>query len=97
MLSLVRQKAKSWSGQAQGINRPTGLRTAGIGREMARVLRPGGVLMVTRRRGWEAKTFVGRYRTGAQFRELLQQLGFVDVDTKPWQEDSGRRDDACAA
>lgn len=56
-------------------------------REMARVLRPGGVLMVTRRRGWEAKTFFGRYRSAAQFTALLQSLGFTQVQGRAWQVD----------
>jgi len=56
-------------------------------REMARVLRPGGVLMVTRRRGWEAKTFLGRYRTPQQFETLLEELGFTSVETLAWQVD----------
>lgn len=56
-------------------------------REMARVLRPGGVLMVTRRRGWEAKTFLGRYWNTAQFEALLAELGFIEVQTLVWQVD----------
>lgn len=56
-------------------------------REMVRVLRPGGTLMVTRRRGWEAKTFIGRYRSVAQFEEHLLSLGLTAVDTLPWQVD----------
>ncbi len=56
-------------------------------REMARVLRPGGVLLVTRRRGWEAKTFLGRYRDPAQFVALLESVGFHDVQTLAWQVD----------
>ncbi len=56
-------------------------------REMARVLRPGGVLMVTRRRGWEAKTFLGRYRDTGQFEALLQEVGFSEVQTLVWQVD----------
>ena len=56
-------------------------------REMARVLQPGGSLMVTRRRGWEAQTFVGRYRDTEQFEALLADLGFSDVKTLPWQVD----------
>lgn len=56
-------------------------------REMIRVLRPGGTLMVTRRRGWEAKTFVGRYRDTQQFELLLQDMGLISIDTKPWQVD----------
>lgn len=56
-------------------------------REMARVLQPGGSLMVTRRRGWEAQTFVGRYRDSDQFEALLAGLGFRDIKTLPWQVD----------
>jgi ubiquinone/menaquinone biosynthesis C-methylase UbiE len=56
-------------------------------RDMMRVLRPGGVIMVTRRRGWEARAFFGRYRTREQFEEQLAALGLVDVYTQPWQID----------
>jgi ubiquinone/menaquinone biosynthesis C-methylase UbiE len=56
-------------------------------REMVRVLRPGGILMVTRRRGWEAKAFLGRYRTRERFETLLMTLGLIDVNTQPWQID----------
>lgn len=55
--------------------------------EMVRVLRPGGVLMVTRRRGWEAKAFFGRYRNRRQFESLLTSLELVEVNTQPWQLD----------
>lgn len=56
-------------------------------REMVRVLRPGGTLMVTRRQGWEAKTFFGRFRNREQFEDLLQDLGIVDVQIDIWQID----------
>jgi SAM-dependent methyltransferase len=56
-------------------------------REMARVLRPGGVIMVTRRRGWEAITFLGRSRNADQFAALLASLGFGEVQVSPWQVD----------
>jgi ubiquinone/menaquinone biosynthesis C-methylase UbiE len=55
--------------------------------EMARVLRPGGTLMITRRRGWEAKTFAWRYRDATRFEALLTTLGLADVNTLPWQVD----------
>jgi len=55
--------------------------------EMTRVLRPGGVLMVTRRRGWEAKTFLRRYHSREQFEALLHSLNLVNVKTQPWQVD----------
>lgn len=53
--------------------------------EMMRVLRPGGVLMITRRRGWEGKVFLGRYRSVDAFTAQLAALGLADVDTLPWQ------------
>ena len=53
--------------------------------EMIRVLRPGGVLMVTRRRGWEAKTFIGRYRDRDTFEAHLSSLGLEEVETLLWQ------------
>jgi ubiquinone/menaquinone biosynthesis C-methylase UbiE len=54
-------------------------------RQMVRVLRPGGLLLVTRRRGWEAKTFIGRYRSVEQFQQLLESMGLEAVETQPWQ------------
>ena len=53
--------------------------------EMVRVLKPGGLIMVTRRRGWEGKLFLGRYRDVNTFETTLNELGFVDVNTQPWQ------------
>ncbi len=55
--------------------------------EMVRVLRPGGTLLVTRRKGSEAKLFVGRYRNVAQFEAVLTGLGLEEVHTNPWQKD----------
>jgi ubiquinone/menaquinone biosynthesis C-methylase UbiE len=56
-------------------------------RQMVRVLQPGGTLLITRRRGWEAKTFIGRYRSREQYEDYLRSLGFTDVETLPWQVD----------
>lgn len=56
-------------------------------REMVRVLRPGGVLLLTRRRGWEGKSFLGRYRSAASFTHLLAGLGLTDIVVEPWQID----------
>ncbi len=53
--------------------------------EMIRVLQPGGVLMVTRRRGWEAKAFLGRFSSSARFEEHLQSIGLANVESVPWQ------------
>lgn len=55
--------------------------------EMVRVLKPSGTLLVTRRKGREAKAFIGRYRTVARFEELLLALGLEEVHTNPWQMD----------
>ncbi len=53
--------------------------------EMFRVLRPGGTILTTRRRGWEAKTFIGRYRNRESFAAQLEKVGFVGVETRIWQ------------
>jgi ubiquinone/menaquinone biosynthesis C-methylase UbiE len=54
-------------------------------REMARVLRPGGVLLVTRRQGPEAAYFLDHTRDRESFEVLLAGLGLVDVRSQPWQ------------
>lgn len=54
-------------------------------RDMVRVLKPGGTLMVTRRRGWEGQAFLTRYRNVSQFEALLRSLGLEKVNTQPWQ------------
>lgn len=54
-------------------------------REMLRVLRPGGFLMVTRRRGRQARLFLHRYRSVLGFESLLYDLGLIDVITCPWE------------
>ncbi len=54
-------------------------------REMERVLRPGGTLLITRRRGWEAQAFFGRYAGREQVAGRLRTLGFVDVEVSLWQ------------
>jgi ubiquinone/menaquinone biosynthesis C-methylase UbiE len=56
-------------------------------REMIRVLRPDGLLVATRRKGWEARTFIGRYRSADAFEELLRSLGLIHVTTHLWQVD----------
>ncbi len=53
--------------------------------EMLRVLKPDGVLLVTRRRGRDGKMFPGRYKTVEQFEEMLTKLGAHEVQTIPWQ------------
>lgn len=54
-------------------------------KEMVRVLKAGGVLMVTRRRGRTGKAFLGRYRNRVQFEALLSSLNLIEVNTQPWQ------------
>jgi SAM-dependent methyltransferase len=54
-------------------------------REMARVLQPGGVLLVTRRQGPDVPYFLGRGRDREGFEALLAGLGLVDVRSQPWQ------------
>lgn len=56
-------------------------------REMIRVLKPGGTLMVTLRKGWEAYTFIGRYYGDEAFTALLTRLGLTEIDIQPWQLD----------
>lgn len=53
--------------------------------EMHRVLRPGGTLLTTRRRGWEAKTFLGRYHDRESFEGWLMAMGFTAVESQLWQ------------
>lgn len=54
-------------------------------REMVRVLRPGGFLMTTRRRGFEAKLFVGRHRSTEEFEGLLDELSLIEITWNHWQ------------
>lgn len=54
-------------------------------REMARVLQPGGVLLVSRRQGPEAGYFLGHTRDRESFEALLAGLGLTDIRSQPWQ------------
>lgn len=54
-------------------------------REMARVLRPGGVLLVSRRQGPDAPWFLGHTRDRDEFEALLADMGLTDIRTQPWQ------------
>jgi ubiquinone/menaquinone biosynthesis C-methylase UbiE len=55
--------------------------------EMVRVLKPGGLLFVTRRQGRDARFFLNRYRSREQFEVYLTQLGLNEVNSQPWQFD----------
>lgn len=54
-------------------------------REMARVLRPGGVLLVSRRQGTDAAYFLGHTRDRDSFEAMLAGLGLADIRSQPWQ------------
>lgn len=53
--------------------------------EMARVLRPGGVFLVTNRINWESKLMPGKAFTDDQLRAMLRAAGLVNIDIRPWQ------------
>jgi len=54
-------------------------------RELVRVLRPGGSLLVTNRIGREARWILGRTVPRQAFPAVLQSLGLRDVILYPWQ------------
>lgn len=56
-------------------------------RELVRVLRPDGWLLVTNRVGWQAPLILGRTFTREQFQNVLAEAGLIDVEIFPWQED----------
>jgi ubiquinone/menaquinone biosynthesis C-methylase UbiE len=53
--------------------------------EMARVLRPGGILLVTNRVNWERKLMPGKAFTDDEMRAKLASAGLVEVEIRPWQ------------
>ena len=53
--------------------------------EMVRVLRPGGFLIITRRRGWEGWAFLHRYRSQANQANLLTKLGLKNIQFHLWE------------
>lgn len=55
--------------------------------ELARVLRPGGWLLITNRVGREAPWILGRTTPRSAFPDQLQAHGFASVDVFPWQVD----------
>ncbi len=56
--------------------------------EMARVLRPGGVLLITNRIG--TRTMPGKLYSEAELTAVLAGCGLDDVLVEPWQEDYQR-------
>ena len=53
-------------------------------REMVRVLRPGGTLVVTNRCGLDRWSFPGRGLAAGDFEQLLRSLGVHEVRTERW-------------
>lgn len=56
-------------------------------RELVRVLRPGGVLLVTNRVGPDARFLPGRAFDPDRFEEMLGQLPLEQIKTRHWQVD----------
>ena len=56
-------------------------------REMVRVLRPGGAMLVSNRVGLEAWLFPGRYCRRGRLEALLAQEGLVEIESRRWQVD----------
>jgi len=55
--------------------------------ELVRVLRPGGVLLVTNRIGTDAKFLPGRAFPRDEFERLLHEFPLEEVSARPWQMD----------
>jgi ubiquinone/menaquinone biosynthesis C-methylase UbiE len=53
--------------------------------EALRVLRPGGILLTTRRRGWNAAIMPGKTHSVQAFRAMLEQHGIARVEILVWQ------------
>jgi SAM-dependent methyltransferase len=56
-------------------------------RELWRVLRPGGWLLISNRVGWQAPLILGRTVSRRRFPKLLGELGFGEVEPVAWQVD----------
>jgi ubiquinone/menaquinone biosynthesis C-methylase UbiE len=54
-------------------------------KELVRVLRPGGWLLITNRTGWEAHLMPGHTWSRAQLIEILRRLPLTDISVRPWQ------------
>jgi SAM-dependent methyltransferase len=59
----------------------------GVLRELVRVLRPGGVLLITNRVGQDARWLPGRALSPAQLAAFLGSLSLEGVHVQPWQLD----------
>ncbi len=56
-------------------------------REAVRVIRPGGLLVTTRRRGLDAWLMPGKTHSQQHFASLLESLGLQRVSIEAWQVD----------
>lgn len=55
--------------------------------EMVRVLKPGRTLLTSRRRGKEARLYLGRYRSKTGFEVMLRGSGLTDIHINQWELD----------
>ena len=53
--------------------------------EIIRVLRPGGILMTTRRRGLNARLMPGKTHSPLEFEVLLEELDMTRIKIQGWQ------------
>lgn len=53
--------------------------------EMARVLRPGGILLTTNRVNWERRLMPGKAFSDDQLRAILSQVGLETIEIRAWQ------------
>jgi ubiquinone/menaquinone biosynthesis C-methylase UbiE len=58
---------------------------AAVIREMGRVLRPGGVLLVSSRVGLDARLLPGRLCGRGKMERFLRRTGFEAIETERWQ------------
>ena len=54
--------------------------------EMARVLCPGGILLVTNRVNWEARLMPGKAFSNATLHTMLESVGLIRIEIRRWQE-----------
>jgi ubiquinone/menaquinone biosynthesis C-methylase UbiE len=57
----------------------------GMIKEMIRVLRPSGWLLLTNRIGFEARLIVGKTQSSQKLLTRLEALGLEDIEKFPWQ------------
>lgn len=55
--------------------------------ELWRVLRPGGILVITNRIGWQSWLMPGKSMRPQALVALVESMGAIGVDYRPWQVD----------